>query len=37
VMGAFAIQDFGVSSLLTLSITDIQNRYEKYRDMVLLG
>jgi sugar/nucleoside kinase (ribokinase family) len=36
VMGAFAIQDFGVSALLTLSNTDIQNRYEKYRDMVSL-
>lgn len=37
VMGAFAIQGFGVSALLTLSKTDIQNRYEKYRDMVSLG
>jgi sugar/nucleoside kinase (ribokinase family) len=37
VMGAFAIQDFGVSALLSLSKTDIQNRYEKYRDMVSLG
>jgi hypothetical protein len=34
VMGAFAIQEFGVSALLTLSKTDIQNRYERYRDMV---
>jgi sugar/nucleoside kinase (ribokinase family) len=34
VMGAFAVQDFGVSSLLSLSKSDIQNRYVKYRDMV---
>jgi cytidine kinase len=37
VMGAFAIQDFGVSALLTLTKIDIQNRYEKYRDIVSLG
>jgi hypothetical protein len=36
-MGSFAIQDFGVSALLTLSKTDIQNRYERYRDMVSFG
>jgi hypothetical protein len=34
VMGAFAVQDFGVSSLLSLSKSDIQNRYLMYRDMV---
>ena len=37
VMGAFAVQDFGVSSLLSLSKSDIQNRYIKYRDMVSLS
>lgn len=37
VMGAFAVQDFGVSAFLSLSGKDIQSRYEKYRDMVSLG
>jgi cytidine kinase len=37
VMGSFAIQDFGVSALLTLSRMDIQDRYERYRDMVSFG
>jgi cytidine kinase len=37
VMGSFAIQDFGVSALLTLSKADIQDRYERYRDMVSFG
>jgi sugar/nucleoside kinase (ribokinase family) len=36
VMGAFAVQDFGISAFLSLSGKDIQNRYEKYRDMVSL-
>ena len=34
VMGAFAVQDFGVSALLSLSKSDIQNRYEQYRSMI---
>jgi cytidine kinase len=37
VMGAFAVQDFGVSALLTLSKREIQNRYEEYRSMVSFG
>jgi sugar/nucleoside kinase (ribokinase family) len=37
VMGAFAVQDFGVSAFLGLSKTDIQNRYKKYRGMVSIG
>jgi sugar/nucleoside kinase (ribokinase family) len=37
VMGAFAVQDFGVSAFLSLSGKDIQSRYKKYRDMVSLG
>jgi sugar/nucleoside kinase (ribokinase family) len=37
VMGAFAVQDFGISAFLSLSRKDIQSRYEKYRDMVFLG
>jgi sugar/nucleoside kinase (ribokinase family) len=37
VMGAFAVQDFGISAFLSLSGKDIQSRYEKYRDMVSLG
>ena len=37
VMGSFAIQDFGVAALLTLSRMDIQDRYERYRDMVSFG
>ncbi|HJU85067.1 MAG TPA: PfkB family carbohydrate kinase [Nitrososphaeraceae archaeon] len=36
VMGAFAVQDFGISAFLSLSGKDIQSRYEKYRDMVSL-
>jgi cytidine kinase len=37
VMGAFAVQDFGISAFLSLSGKDIQSRYEKYRDMVSIG
>ena len=37
VMGAFAVQDFGVSALLSLSKREIQNRYEEYRSMVSFG
>jgi hypothetical protein len=37
VMGAFAVQDFGISAFLSLSGKDIQSRYEKYRKMVFLG
>ena len=37
VMGAFAVQDFGVSPLLSLSKSDIQNRYEQYRSMISFG
>jgi cytidine kinase len=37
VMGAFAVQDFGVSALLSLSKRVIQNRYEEYRSMVSFG
>jgi len=37
VMGAFAVQDFGVSALLSISKSDIQNRYEQYRGMISFG
>jgi cytidine kinase len=37
VMGAFVVQDFGVSALLSLSKSDIQNRYEQYRRMISFG
>jgi hypothetical protein len=37
VMGAFAVQDFGIAAFLYLSGKDIQSRYEKYRQMVSLG
>jgi cytidine kinase len=37
VMGAFVVQDFGVSALLSLSKSDIQNRYEQYRSMISFG
>ncbi|MDQ3939444.1 MAG: PfkB family carbohydrate kinase [Thermoproteota archaeon] len=37
VMGAFAVQDFGVSALLSLSKSDIQNRYGQYRSMISFG
>ena len=37
VMGAFAVQDFGVSALLSLSKSDIQSRYEQYRSMISFG
>ena len=34
VMGAFAVEDFGVQKLLTITKEDVQNRYETYRNMV---
>jgi hypothetical protein len=34
VMGAFAVEDFGVLALLTITKEDVQNRYQKYRSMV---
>jgi sugar/nucleoside kinase (ribokinase family) len=34
VMGAFAVEDFGVLALVTIRKEDVQNRYQKYRGMV---
>jgi sugar/nucleoside kinase (ribokinase family) len=34
VMGAFAVEDFGVKRLLSITADDITSRYEKYRNLV---
>jgi sugar/nucleoside kinase (ribokinase family) len=34
VMGAFAVEDFGVPKLLSITKEDVQNRYQMYRNMV---
>src|SRR5690242_14150874 len=34
VMGAFAVEDFGVQKLLAVTKEDVQNRYQTYRNMV---
>jgi sugar/nucleoside kinase (ribokinase family) len=34
VMGAFAVEDFGVQKLLSITKEDVQNRYQMYRNMV---
>ena len=34
VMGSFAVEDFGVKSLLALTQSDVEERYEKYRNLV---
>ena len=34
VMGAFAVEDFGVKRLLAITKEDIQKRYERYRKTV---
>ncbi|HZD82613.1 MAG TPA: PfkB family carbohydrate kinase [Nitrososphaeraceae archaeon] len=34
VMGAFAVEGFGVQKLLAITKEDIQNRYELYRNMI---
>jgi len=34
VMGSFAVERFSIDRFLTLTMDDIENRYEKYRDMV---
>ncbi len=34
VMGSFAVQDFGVKKLLSITADDVRERYEKYRNLV---
>ncbi|HEX6067959.1 MAG TPA: PfkB family carbohydrate kinase [Nitrososphaera sp.] len=34
VMGSFAVEDFGVKRLLALTQSDVEERYEKYRNLV---
>jgi len=34
VMGAFAVEGFGVQKLLAITKEDIQNRYQMYRNMI---
>jgi len=34
VMGSFAVEDFSINKLLTLTMDDINSRYKKYREMV---
>lgn len=34
VMGSFAVEDFGVKRLLALTQNDVEERYEKYRNLV---
>lgn len=34
VMGSFAVQDFGVKRLLALTQNEVEERYEKYRNLV---
>jgi hypothetical protein len=34
VMGAFAVEGFGVEKLLGITKQDVQKRYETYRDIV---
>lgn len=34
VMGSFAVEDFGVKRLLALTQSDVEARYEKYRNLV---
>lgn len=34
VMGSFAVEDFGVRRLLALTQNDVEERYEKYRNLV---
>ena len=34
VMGSFAVEDFGVKRLLTITKADVEERYKKYRNLV---
>jgi hypothetical protein len=34
VMGSFAVEDFGVKRLLSLTKDDIEKRYSKYRNLL---
>ena len=34
IMGSFIVQGFSVDSLLGLTIEDIENRYQDYREIV---
>ena len=34
VMGSFVVEDFSINRFLKLSINDIQERFEKYRNLV---
>jgi sugar/nucleoside kinase (ribokinase family) len=34
VMGSFAVEDFGVKRLLTITKDDVEERYKKYRNLV---
>jgi sugar/nucleoside kinase (ribokinase family) len=34
VMGSFAVEDFGVGRLLALKKDDVEDRYQKYRNLV---
>lgn len=34
VMGSFALEDFGVKRLLSLTVDDVEKRYEKYKQLV---
>jgi hypothetical protein len=34
VMGSFAVEDFGVKRLLSITKDDVEERYRKYRNLV---
>jgi cytidine kinase len=34
VMGSFAVEDFGIKRLMSITKDDVENRYEKYRNLV---
>ncbi|MGC2572964.1 MAG: sugar kinase, partial [Candidatus Nitrosopolaris sp.] len=34
VMGAFAVEDFGIRKLLSLTIDDVENRYREHRNLI---
>ncbi len=34
VMGSFAVEDFGVRKLFAITVEDVEERYEKYRNLV---
>jgi len=33
VMGAFAVEDFGIRRFLSITLKDVQSRYEEYRNL----